>query len=129
MKKLLCVLFGLAVLGMTSVFSAEGKKIEDLKTLFPDSSVSYTFNMNNKSTNDVSIFLIKFVVNTKTEVYEYVIPAKTKDVIEFSAQIDNLAGSDLFLSFFFLDIFLATFLLKSIFVTPQSLNSPISMYV
>ena len=92
MKKLLCVLFGLAVLGMTSVFSAEGKKIEDLKTLFPDSSVSYIFNMNNKSANDVSIFLIKFVGNTKTEVYEYVIPAKTKDVIEFSAQIDNLAG-------------------------------------
>ena len=92
MKKLLCVLFGLAVLGMTSVFAAEGKKIEDLKTLFPDSSVSYTFNMNNKSANDVSIFLIKFVGNTKTEVYEYVIPAKTKDVIEFSAQIDNLAG-------------------------------------
>lgn len=88
MKKLLCVLFGLAVLGMTSVFSAEGKKIED----FPDYSVSYTFNMNNKSANDVSIFLIKFVENTKTEVYEYVIPAKTKDVIEFSAQIHNLAG-------------------------------------
>lgn len=37
-------------------------------------------------------FLIKFVGNTKTEVYEYVIPAKTKDVIEFSAQIDNLVG-------------------------------------
>ena len=83
MKKLLGILFGLAVLGMTSVFAAEGKKIADLKTIYPDTDVTYTFNINNKSANDVSFFLIKFVGNTKTEVYEYVIPAKAKDVIEF----------------------------------------------
>ena len=92
MKKLLGILFGLAVLGMTSVFAAEGKKIADLKTIYPDTDVTYTFNINNKSANDVSFFLIKFVGNTKTEVYEYVIPAKAKDVIEFSTKIDNIAG-------------------------------------
>ena len=92
MKKLLGILFGLAVLGMTSVFAAEGKKIADLKTLYPDSEVTYTFNINNKSANDVSFFLIKYLDSEKVEAYEYVIPAKTKDVIEFSAQIDNLAG-------------------------------------
>ena len=30
--------------------------------------------------------------NSKTEAYEYVIPAKTKDVIEFSTEIDNVEG-------------------------------------
>ena len=59
MKKLLGILFGLAVLGMTSVFAAEGKKIDDLKKLYPSYSVTYTFNVNNKSANDVSLFLIK----------------------------------------------------------------------
>ena len=92
MKKLLGILFGLAVLGMAGLFAAEGKKIVDLKTIYPDTDVTYTFNINNKSANDVSFFLIKFVGNTKSEVYEYVIPAKAKDVIEFSTKIDNLAG-------------------------------------
>ena len=92
MKKLLGILFGLAVLGMTSVFAAEGKKIADLKTLYPDSEVTYTFNINNKSANDVSFFLIKFVGNTKSEVYEYVIPAKSKDTIEFTTVLDMVKG-------------------------------------
>ena len=92
MKKLLGILFGLAVLGMTSVFAAEGKKIADLKTLYPDSEVTYTFNINNKSANDVSFFLIKFVGNTKSEVYEYVISAKSKDTIEFTTVLDMVKG-------------------------------------
>ena len=92
MKKLLGILFGLAVLGMTSVFAAEGKKISDLKTLYPDSEVTYTFNINNKSANDVSFFLIKFVGNTKSEVYEYVISAKSKDTIEFTTVLDMVKG-------------------------------------
>ena len=92
MKKLLGILFGLAVLGMTSVFAAEGKKIADLKTLYPDSEITYTFNINNKSANDVSFFLIKFVGNTKSEVYEYVISAKSKDTIEFTTVLDMVKG-------------------------------------
>ena len=92
MKKLLGILFGLAVLGMTSVFAAEGKKIADLKSLYPDSEVTYTFNINNKSANDVSFFLIKYLDSEKVEAYEYVIPAKTKDVIEFTAEMDNVKG-------------------------------------
>lgn len=92
MKKLLGILFGLAVLGMTSVFAAEGKKIADLKTLYPDSEVTYTFNINNKSANDVSFFLIKFVGNEKSEVYEYVISAKSKDTIEFTTVLDMVKG-------------------------------------
>ena len=39
---------------MTSVFAAEGKKIGDFKTLYPDSEVTYTFNINNKSTGGAS---------------------------------------------------------------------------
>ena len=92
MKKLFMILVSFAILGMAGLFAAEGKKIADLKTLYPDTDVTYTFNINNKSANDVSFFLIKFVGNTKSEVYEYVIPAKAKDVIEFSTKIDNLAG-------------------------------------
>ena len=92
MKKLFLVMAGLVVLGMTSVFAAEGKKIEDLSKLYPSYPVTYTFNINNKSTNDVSLFLIKFVHNSKTAAYEYVIPAKTQDVIEFSTVIDNVEG-------------------------------------
>ncbi len=92
MKKLFMILVCLAVFGMAGLFAAEGKKISDLKTIYPDTDVTYTFNINNKSANDVSFFLIKFVGNTKTEVYEYVIPAKAKDVIEFSTKIDNIAG-------------------------------------
>ena len=92
MKKLFLLITGLVLLGMTSVFAAEGKKIDDLQKLYPSYPVTYTFNINNKSANDVSLFLIKFVHNSKTEAYEYVIPAKTKDIIEFSTEIDNVEG-------------------------------------
>ena len=92
MKKLFMILVSFAILGMAGLFAAEGKKIADLKTLYPDTDVTYTFNINNKSANDVSFFLIKFVGNTKTEVYEYVVSAKSKDVIDFSTKIDNVAG-------------------------------------
>lgn len=50
-----------------SVFAAEAKKIDDLKKLYPSYPVTYTFNINNKSANDVSLFLIKFVHNSKTD--------------------------------------------------------------
>ena len=92
MKKLAMVLVGLVVLGMTSVFAVEGKKVDDLKTLYPSKSVTYTFNINNKSANDVSFFLIKYLGNEKAEAYEYVIAAKTKDVIEFTTELDNVKG-------------------------------------
>ena len=92
MKKLFMILVSLAVFGMAGLFAAEGKKIADLKTLYPDSEVTYTFNINNKSANDVSFFLIKFVGNTKSEVYEYVISAKSKDTIEFTTVLDMVKG-------------------------------------
>lgn len=92
MKKLVMALVGLVLLGMTSVFAVEGKKITDMKLLYPSYSVTYSFNVNNKSANDVSFFLIKYLGNEKVEAYEYVIPAKTKDVIEFTAEIDNVKG-------------------------------------
>ena len=92
MKKLFMILVSFAILGMAGLFAAEGKKIADLKTLYPDSEVTYTFNINNKSANEVSFFLIKFVGNTKSEVYEYVIPAKTKDTIEFTTVLDMVKG-------------------------------------
>ncbi len=90
MKKLFLVMTGLVLLGMTNVFAAEGKKVDDLKKLYPSYSVTYTFNINNKSANDVSFFLIKWANNVKSEAYEYVIPAKTKDTINFSTEIDAL---------------------------------------
>ena len=92
MKKLFMILVSFAILGMAGLFAAEGKKIADLKTLYPDSEVTYTFNINNKSANDVSFFLIKFVGNTKSEVYEYVISAKSKDTIEFTTVLDMVKG-------------------------------------
>lgn len=92
MKKLVMAMVGLVVLGMTSVFAVDGKKITDMKALYPSYSVTYSFNVNNKSTNDVSFLLIKYLGNEKSEAYEYVIPAKTKDVIEFTTEIDNVKG-------------------------------------
>ena len=92
MKKLVMVLAGLFVLGMTSVFAIEGKKL-DPRDVYKEEKVSWTFNMNNKSGKDVSIFLIKMNGgNEKKEVIEYVIPAKTKDVINFEGTVDTLNG-------------------------------------
>ena len=92
MKKLVMAIIGLAVLGMTSVFAIEGKKL-DPRDVYKEEKVSWTFNMNNKSGKDVSIFLIKMNGgNEKKEVVEYVIPAKTKDVINFEETVDTLNG-------------------------------------
>ena len=70
MKKLLMTMAALAVLGMTSVFAIEGKKLNP-RDVYTVDTVSWTFNMNNKSANDVSILLIKMNGgNEKKEVIE-----------------------------------------------------------
>ena len=91
MKKLLGILFGLAVLGMTSVFAIEGKRI-DPRTLYKEYPVSYTFKITNKSANDVSIIMIKYSGDTKADAIEYVIPAKSSETIEFNETVDSLKG-------------------------------------
>ena len=84
MKKLLMSIVGLVVLGAASVFALDGKKI-DPKIVMLEYPQSYTFNINNKSDREVSFFVVKLYADTQIvlEATEYIMPAKSTDVIEF----------------------------------------------
>ena len=89
MKKLAMAMVGLVVLGMTSVFALDGKKL-DPKEVFKKEDVSYTYNFNNKYANDVSILMLKFSQDVIVEVTEYVIPAKSKESFTFEGVIGGV---------------------------------------
>ena len=84
MKKLAMALVGLVLLGMTSVFALDGKKI-DPKIVMLEYPQSYTFNIINKSDREVSFFIVKCYADTQIvmEATEYIMPAKSTDTIVF----------------------------------------------